>query len=336
MPTRGRPRLSIALGATTAALAAMVAAALPVSAATQTVSVLYAGSLASINDQVLGPAFQKAEGVVYQGTGNGSLALAQEIVGNEITGDLFESVGTAAIAAVGPTIMPWAVPVASQPLVVMYNPKSKWAPEFRAIAEGKKPLKDLFTLLETPGLKLGRTDPETDPQGQAFVLMVHLATKLYGLPADTPSKVLGAVENPNEVFNETTLPSEVQSGAIDASSGFLPQAMSLKLPYVALPPSLDFADGAQAKTYAEASVVLPNGTKVVGAPLAIWAGPLFESGSHTGLGVRFLEFIDSRTGQALMRKYGFSSVNLAVYGRSDLVPAALDRELKANAEAASK
>ncbi len=69
-------------------------------------------------------------------------------------------------------------------MVVAYNPKGKYASQFKAIADGKKPIKDLFTLLQTPGLKLGRTDPNIDPQGRDFIFMLMLAQKYYHLPAE--------------------------------------------------------------------------------------------------------------------------------------------------------
>jgi molybdate/tungstate transport system substrate-binding protein len=332
-PRQFRPAAALAGVAALSLTAGAFAFSVGASAHTTPVNVVYAGSLATINDQILAPAFTKATGIAYEGEGNATLALAQEIVSGEVTADLFESVGTSGLTAVGTKLMPWAVSVASQPLVVMYNPKSRFASAFRAIADGRKPLRDLFPLLATPGLKLGRTDPETDPQGQAFVLMVHLAQKLYHLPQDMPTKILGALENPNEVFTETGLPAEIQSGAIDASSGFLPQAIELKLPYIALPASLDFAAAAAAKTYAEVSLTLPDTHQtVVGAPLAILAGPLFEPGSHTALGVRYLEFVMSAKGQALLKANGFTPVALPVYGNKRLLPAQLRREVAQDAK----
>lgn len=302
----------------------------PAFAAAPAVSVLYAGSLATLNDQVLAPAFGRADGVGYSGHGGGSLGLAQEIVGGQLTADVFESVGTGALAAVGPKIMPWSVSFGSQRLVLMYNPKGKYAPRFRAIAQGKAPLKSLFTLLQTPGLKLGRTNPGTDPQGQAFVLMVKLAALQFHLPASAVTKILGPIDNPDQLFGETGLPAELQAGGIDAASGFLPEALALKLPYILLPPSLDFASSGEARTYARVSFVLPTSHQVVrGAPLAMWAGPLFESGSHTALGVRWVEFLLSATGQKLLRQQGYTAVTPAVFGRTGLVPAALRKEMRA-------
>ena len=77
-------------------------------------------------------------------------------------------------------------------MVVAYNPKSKYASQFKAIADGTEPLSKLFTLMQTPGFKLGRTDPNIDPQGRDFIEMLELAQSYYHLPSDTVTKILGS------------------------------------------------------------------------------------------------------------------------------------------------
>src|SRR5579875_886396 len=89
-------RLWVSLLLVAAAVAPGLAPSAAAAGAAPTVSVLYAGSLAALNDQRLGPAFTRLTGIGYSGHGGGSLALAQEIAGGELTGDVFESVGTAA------------------------------------------------------------------------------------------------------------------------------------------------------------------------------------------------------------------------------------------------
>ena len=134
------------------------------SASPDSVSVAYAASLAYLNEKIVGPAFQKAEGLKYVGRAGPSDGLSKEIASGEITPDVFESVGGDPIKALMPKFTSWYVAFATTSIVVAYNPKSKYAPQFQAIKDGKKPIKDLFPLLETPGLKLGRTDPNLDPQ----------------------------------------------------------------------------------------------------------------------------------------------------------------------------
>jgi len=57
----------------------------------RTVSVLYAGSLAAVMENGIGPAFVKATGYGYQGEAQGSLGAAQMIRGRLRTPDIFIS-----------------------------------------------------------------------------------------------------------------------------------------------------------------------------------------------------------------------------------------------------
>ena len=156
-----------------------------------TASVAYASSLQFLNEKVAGPAFTSAATFKYSGQGASSGELESDIAAGEIHPNVFESVGADNITPLEPKFTKWYVQYAGTQMVVAYNPKSKYASQFKAIADGKKPIKDLFTLLETPGLKLGRTDPNIDPQGRDFIFMLELAQKYYHLPADTVTKILG-------------------------------------------------------------------------------------------------------------------------------------------------
>ena len=159
-----------------------------------TASVAYASSLQFLNEKVTGPAFAKAEGYKYSGQGASSGELETNIASGEIHPNVFESVGGDNVTPLFPKFTKWYVQYAGTSMVVAYNPNGKYAAQFKAIADGSKPLKDLFTLLQTPGLKLGRTDPNIDPQGRDFIYMLELAQSYYHLPADTVTKILGGPE----------------------------------------------------------------------------------------------------------------------------------------------
>jgi molybdate/tungstate transport system substrate-binding protein len=163
------------------------ASALP----TGTVNVAYASSLQFLNEKVVSPAFTSAEGYTFSGRGASSGTLEADIASGEITPNVFESVGGDNITPLEPKFTNWYIQYAGTSMVVAYNPKSKYASQFKAIADGSKPLSSLFTLLQTPGLKLGRTDPNTDPQGRDFIEMLELAQMYYHLPSDTVAKILG-------------------------------------------------------------------------------------------------------------------------------------------------
>jgi molybdate/tungstate transport system substrate-binding protein len=307
------------------AVAGSLALSMPSAATTKpVVNVAYAGSLADLMDNTIGPRVAQMDGLVYQGRGAGSFALAQEIKLHLLPADVFYSIGTAPFAVLGKR-MPWTVTFATAPLVLAYNPASKFAPTLRAIAQGKKPFRDLFSVLESPGFRLGRTNPETDPQGRAFYLMVVLAQKLYGLPAGTVAKILGTPENSRQIFSETGILTELQSGALDASSAFLPEAIERHLDYVPLPPAIDFGDANDTAIYAQAHAIIPTVGKVTGSLLTVAAGPVIGSGQYAA-GVRFLE---TSVGPALAKAWtenGYDRIPFRYTGPLAKIPAALKRE----------
>ena len=133
----------------------------------RTVSVLYAGSLAAVMENGIGPAFVKATGYGYQGEAQGSLGAAQMIRGRLRTPDIFISSDPAVNESLlmGPqngSMVKWFMVLASSQLVLGYNPRSEFAERFRAAATNRIPW---YEVLETPGVRFGRGDPSIDPKG---------------------------------------------------------------------------------------------------------------------------------------------------------------------------
>jgi molybdate/tungstate transport system substrate-binding protein len=230
-----------------------------------TASVAYAGSLELLASTVLGPKFEAATGDEFQGRGAGSTTLAQEILSGEISPGVFMSVGRKALEMLWPKRSRFAIQLATDPLVVAYNPKGKYAARFAAIAGHKQPLSSLFNLLNTSGLRIGRTDPNADPQGVFFILMMELAQKTLGLSFDPAATALGVSKaspfgKTSQMVDEDSLISDLQAGELDASSAYLSQAVQSHLPYIALPPSLNFSVPSEAAHYATVSITLTNKT----------------------------------------------------------------------------
>jgi molybdate/tungstate transport system substrate-binding protein len=299
--------------------------------ASGTVNVAYASSLEYLNEKVFGPDFTAADGYQYSGRAGASGELESDIDAQEISPNVFESVGGDNITPLEPKFTKWYVQYAGTSMVLAYNPKSKYASQFKAIADGKKPLKDLFTLLETPGLKLGRTDPNIDPQGRSFIYMLELAQMNYHLPAGTPSKILGVPAsdlgsaNSKEIYAEASLDSTLQSGQLDASSAYITQAVELHLPYIALPAAINLGDAADAAEYGKAMVTITsNGQKTMktGSPLVI---DITTIGTPTPAAIAFVKYVLSPAGLALYKQGGFTLLKPTVTGTG--VPAAVQSEL---------
>ena len=294
-------------------------------------NVAAASSLSYLSEKVISPSFTKAEGYKYTGTYNASGDLESDIASGEITPNVFESVGGDNIMPLEPKFTKWYVQYAGNSMVLAYNPNSKYASQFKAFADGSKPLSGLFTLLETPGLKLGRTDPNIDPQGRDFIYMLELAQSYYHLPSDTVSKILGTTDfgtpTSSQIFAESSLDATLQSGQLDASSAFLTQAIELHLDYIPLPSAINLGDVALATQYAKATItVTSNGQKTTKSGSPQWID-ITIIGKPTPAAIAFVKYTLSPAGLALYKTGGFRLATPVVTGDSSAIPAAIKSEL---------
>jgi molybdate/tungstate transport system substrate-binding protein len=302
------------------------------SAHTGTASVAYASSLEFLNEKVAGPEFEKvAGGFKYSGQGNSSGALESDIAAGEIHPNVFESVGSDNITPLEPKFTKWYVQYAGTQMVVAYNPKSKYAPELKAIADGKKPVKDLFTLMQTPGFKLGRTDPNIDPQGRDFIYMLELAQKYYHLPSDTVTKIIGspiASPSSSQIYAESSLDSTLMSGQLDAASAFITQAIELHMPYIKLPVAINLGSFADAAQYAKATITIspPGGPKAMktGSPQVI---DITIIGKPTPAAIAWVAYTLNQVGLEQYKQGGFTLLKPTLTGPSSAVPSQILSEL---------
>jgi len=252
-----------------------------------TAQVACAGSLLKLYEDTLGPAFKAATGDSFGGPPcAGSLALASEILAGEISPGVFLSIGAKAIKELFPARRAsFALAVAADPLVVAYSPKSRYFSQLNAIRAGRKPLADLFKLFDTPGFRLGRTDPTQDPQGIFFILMCELAQRVLHLPAGEVLAALGLTKSsPSgstaQMLSEDALPADIAEGVVDAGSDYLPEAKQFGLDYITLPPSLDFASPSESALYSTVSLDLA-GKVQAGEVITLDVGLVEPNGSPT-------------------------------------------------------
>ena len=306
-----------------------------------TADVAYAASMVNVNESVVGPGFQRSTGWTYRGRNGPSSGLSNEIAAGAITPGVFMSVGGTPITALEPKFTSWYVQLAASPIVVVYSPKSSFASSLAQVAAGKRPLSDLFTILQSPGFRLGRTDPETDPQGRYFIMMVELAQQTLGLPAGTVESLLGTgvttgqPGNTAQIFAEASLASQVQAGQVDAGSAYLSQAVQYHLPYVALPAAINFGDPAQAASYATASLIV-GGKKVTGSPAVVDVTTIATPGQtavDTSAAAGFVAYVLSPAGRAIYAKAGYTLLPEKITGDSAAIPAAVTTAVQASAGA---
>ncbi|MDO1529433.1 extracellular solute-binding protein [Fulvimonas sp. R45] len=264
--------------------------------------VAYAGSMGVVMDHDLGPAVASAQHASYQGIGQGSYALARLLAGRQLQADVFVAITPGPVKLLQQAgLVEHAVPVASTRMVVVYSPKSRYAADFAAAAQGRK---RWYEVLREPGLRFGRTDPAVDPQGANALLALRLAARYYHQP-DLLQQVAGDFQNPRQIFAETSLMSRLEAGQLDATIGYASAAYSHHLPIVDLPAEIDLAQPAlQASWYAEAGFTLANGRKVEAQPLVFYAAVPVDA-KQPALGRAFVQFMQGPQGQAMLRERGY-------------------------------
>lgn len=280
----------------------------PAVAGQPVVRVAYAGSMGAVMDKGLGPAFASAQGVTYQGIGQGSYGLARLIAAGQMQVDVFVAITPGPVRVVQKAgLLGAAQPVASTQMVIAYSPKSRYASDFKSAAEGGSAW---YSLLERKDIRFGRTDPSTDPQGRNIVLAMLLAQRYYRQP-DLARKILGAPDNPQQIFTEPSLLSRLESGQIDASSGYLSAVVSHHLPYIKLPDQVNLSNPAMvADWYDKVGFTLEKQDGTTGQarvqPLVFYAGVL-KNARHPQAARAFVRFLSSAAGQQLFARFGYSA-----------------------------
>lgn len=280
--------------------------AMPCSAeAGPVVRIAYAGSMGTVMDRDLGPAFAKAHDVDYQGIGQGAYGLARLLASGHIQADVFVSVTPGPMRIlIERGLVDRAVPVASTQMVIAYNPQSRFASAFQS-ATGKQ---QWYEVLRRKGMRFGRTDPATDPQGRNIIFMFQLAARYYQQP-HLVQEILGELDNPRQIFAESALITRLESGQLDASSGYRSAVISRGLPYIELPPQINLSrPGLQKSWYDKAGFALTdkNGKshRVHPQPLVFYAAVL-KNAADAKAGREFVAFMRSDAGQAMLRKDGY-------------------------------
>jgi molybdate/tungstate transport system substrate-binding protein len=173
----------------------------------------------------IGPAFQTATGYSVSGISAGSKDLAAEIKGKVHQGDVFISASPKTtktlMGASGGNWVSWYGTFATSPLVIGYNANSKFANDLKTMP--------WYKAITQPGLKLGFTDPATDPKGVLAVQAMTDTAKAKNLPALT---ALSA--NKSDIFPEETLVGRLQSGQLDAAFFYTAEATAANIPTVPL------------------------------------------------------------------------------------------------------
>jgi molybdate/tungstate transport system substrate-binding protein len=251
------------------------------------VDVLYAGSLVTMMENAMGPAFEGATGYTYSGFSAGSDALASDIKGKTQVGDVFISaspkVNASLAGSANGSWVSWYAAFGTSPLVIGYNPNSSFATQLQT-----KPWYDVVT---QPGFLLGRTDPATDPKGALAVQALNQTAAAEHLPALSQLATSTSGEYP-----EQTLVGLLQSGQLDAGFFYATEAKAAGIPTVSL-----------------GSIHLN----------AVYTITVLNRAPHAAAGEAFVTFALGPEGRSIMKHDGLTLITPPSVTGSSNVPASL-------------
>lgn len=195
------------------------------------VNVAYAGSLVTPMERLIGPQFMRSCSCTYYGEGRGSKALVQLIAGGLRHPDVFISADPALMEGLlHPSTMPplisWYATFARSPLVLGYSEKSSFG---ATIQQAVRKRISIAALLETPQLRIGRTDPQIDPKGAKTLQAVTAMSRSLHDPA-----LLQAVQKAAP-FPEEDLLVRLESGDLDVAFLYAIEARSRNIRVLSLP-----------------------------------------------------------------------------------------------------
>jgi molybdate/tungstate transport system substrate-binding protein len=307
-----------------AALAALGLAAPPAqAAASQTLTVFAAGTLA-VPFRALDAQFEKKHpGVAVQPQFGGSVKMAKQITElhqdadilavadyNVIPKYLFGGEGKTAYAD-------WYAGFARNAITFVYTGKSKYAGEIKA--------KNWYKVLARKGVEIGRSNPDTDPSGYQTVQMLNLAEKLYGV-ADLSDKILANAPLANMRDTETSLIAALQLGQIDYLAIYRSDALQHHLKFVDLPPRINLSDPAFSAYYAQGVAHTKNGD-LAGKPI-VYAITIVAGSKNRDLAAKYVAFLLGPEGQKILRESGFGTFSPAYAVNPDKMPESLRAAVK--------
>ena len=284
----------------------------------QSVHVLYADSLVTPFEKQIVPALA-ARGYAVDGEARGSVANANMMRAGLKRPDIFVSADagvTEKLLTGADAPIAWYVSFATTRLAIAYSPSSPFAARFRDVQAGR--LK-WYDVLRTPGLKLGRTDPEVDPKGYRTILSMELADRLYGLPLR--ESILGSDRNPVQILPSETLLTRLESGELDAAFVYIVESSARKLPILDLPSEANLGDPKFAARYREVSVTV-KGVEHVGEPI-VYALTIPKDPPNPQGALDVVRFLLGDDGRKIFAAAGLSLTPLAFHGDMSAVPAGL-------------
>jgi molybdate/tungstate transport system substrate-binding protein len=215
-----------------------------------TVAILAAGSL----QNALANGLEPAVDVPVEIEAHGSATVARMIDEGQRDPDI---VSVADVALFEEPLSPsWHSVFTSNSVVIAYNPDTEGGDRLAGVGTDRwyEPLID-------GDVTIGRTDPDQDPLGYRALFVLELASRYYDGASDLREQIL----QQDQIYPETSLISQFETGSIDAAIAYRNMAVERDYEYIELPDQINLSNPEYAEDwYAKTSYTLPSGQEIQG------------------------------------------------------------------------
>ena len=214
-----------------------------------TVSILAAGSLYDALENGL----RERVGTPIRVEAHGSVQVARLVAGHQKDPDI---VAVADDSLFESLLTPdWYAKVATNAIVLAYDDQSAGGRRIADAGDG-----EWLHVLRDEDIALGRTDPDLDPLGYRTLFTLELAAQHY----QTDTNVTESLLDPDQVYPETQLLSQFETGSIDAAFVYRSMAVERDYEFLDLPAQIDLSDPSHTDRYRTTRYTLPDGRTITG------------------------------------------------------------------------
>lgn len=320
MSRSNSPRLTLA-----AVLFGVAAAACAPDAAPRREAPIVVYNAASITRPIRAvlDSFARRTGTTYAQESASSLELVRKVAELRASPDVLVLADPDLFPALlEPTFTRWHALFGRNRMVLAYTARSRGASDI-----GRD---DWWTVLERPGVQVGRSDPNTDPSGYRTLLVWQLAARYYDVP-DMEARMLRAAPSRNVRPREADQIGLLQAGELDFIWTYENLAAAMSLPFRRLPAAVDLGSAGDSIAYAAAS------TRVLGAHAGdtitlrgrpiLFGVTVLRAAPHIAAAERFVAFLLSDEGRRILRRAHFDALDEPVLvGRE--VPISLRKQTR--------
>lgn len=273
--------------------------------------------------------FHNSTGIeMNQAIGGGSYTLAREI-GQGDPASVFISVALSTYdrSYLGNRYSGWAVGFASDQLVLAYSPEANQSVlnlvnMFRdAYSENSSSIfNEAFNNLTSGKIRVGISNASSDPAGLRAYLSLEAAGFLYH-NGSTSYYITRALHNGAVVTasNAAELVSPLESGYIGLLYIYKSAAITKGLPYISLPPWINFGNSSLASFYSKFSYNTTSGLQV-GVPIYLYIS-VVANATAASYAMKFVVFAIENN--YLLSKYGLRPLKISLLFNSTTPPQAI-------------